>query len=55
MKKFEKEYWEVKITCLVEKGYSAMNKQQLHSNIEDGMGGNEMGCIEVKDLKINIK
>lgn len=50
------EYWEVEVTFNVREGsYSAKTKKELEKNIRDGIGCNDMECIEAEDVRIKIK
>ena len=56
MIKKESKYWEVEIKFLVREGsHEAESKKQLEKNILDGIGKNEMNCIEAEDIKVKIK
>jgi len=56
MIKKEAEYWEIEIKFNVRKGsYEAESKKQLKKNILNGIGKNEMNCIEAEDIKVKIK
>ena len=56
MIKKEVDYFEVKIKFNVRKGsYEAESKKQLKQNILSGIGKNEMNCIEVEDIEVDIK
>ncbi len=48
--------WDVEIKFKVRKGsYSAKTKKQLEDNIRNGIGCNDMGCIEEEDVEVKIK
>lgn len=50
------EFYEVEIKFIVRKGsYSAKNINELRKNIENGIGKNDMECIEAEDIEIKIK
>ena len=50
------DYWEVKVTFNIRKGsYQAKNIKQLKENVLDGIGKNDMCCIEAEDIKIEVK
>lgn len=56
MSKKEIEMWDVEIKFKVRKGsYSAKTKKQLQKNVEDGIGCNDMECIEAEDVEVKIK
>lgn len=50
------ECWEVKVTFNVRKGsYSAKTKKELEGNVREGIGCNDMECIEAEDIKVEVK
>ncbi len=52
----EIEMWDVEIKFRVRKGsYSAKTKKELLENIENGIGNNDMNCIEEEDVEVKIK
>lgn len=56
MSKKQIEMWDVEIRFRVRKGsYSAESKKELLRNITNGIGKNDMNCIEEEDLKVIIK
>jgi len=55
MKK-EIECWEVKVTFNVRKGsYSAKDIKELKKNVREGIGKNDMECIEAEDIRVEVK
>lgn len=56
MSKKEIVMWDVQITFKVRKGsYQAETKKQLGDNILNGIGKNEMNCIDAEDIEVEIK
>ncbi len=54
MKKIE--FWEVKVMFNVRKGsYSAKDIKELKKNVLEGIGKNDMSCIEAEDVEIGVK
>ena len=54
--KKEIDFFEVEVKFLVRKGsHKAESKQKLKEIISNGIGKNEMECIDAEDIKINIK
>jgi len=52
----EIEMWDVEIKFKVRKGsYSAKTKKELEKNVRDGIGCNDMECIEAEEIKVKIK
>ncbi len=56
MSKKEVEFWDVEIKLRVRKGsHQAKTKKELKHNIENGIGCNDMNCIEDEDVEVIIK
>lgn len=56
MSKKEIEMWDVEIKFKVRKGsHEVDNIRQLKENIINGIGGNEMNCIDVEDVEVKLK
>ena len=56
MSKKEIEMWEVEVKFLVRKGsHEANTKKELMGNVENGIGRNEMNCIDAEDIEVKIK
>lgn len=48
--------WEVEIKFLVRKGsHQAETKEKLRKNVLDGIGCNDMNCIEAEDIEVKLK
>lgn len=48
--------WEVEIKFLVRKdSHGAFSKKELLENVKNGIGGNDMNCIDDEDLEVVIK
>lgn len=48
--------WDVEIKFRVRKGsYSAKTKKELLKNVKDGIGGNDMECINTEEVEVVIK
>ena len=54
--KKEIEMWDVEIKFRVRKGsYEAKTKKQLAQNVLEGIGKNDMNCIEVEEMEVKVK
>jgi hypothetical protein len=50
------EFWEVKVRFLVRKGsHAAATKRELIQNVRNGIGANDMNCIDAEDLSVEVK
>ena len=48
--------WDIEIKFRVRKGsHSANSKKELQENVANGIGCNDMNCIEAEDIEVNIK
>ena len=55
MSKKEIDMWDVEIKFRVRKeSHEAFSKKQLLKNIENGIGCNDMNCIDAEDIEIKI-
>ena len=56
MSKKEIVMWDVEIKFKVRKGsYEANTIRELKENIENGIGKDDMNCIEAEDIEVKIK
>ncbi len=55
MKK-EIDCWEITVTFNVrKKSHGAYSKKELLENVREGIGKNEMNCIDAEDIEVKIK
>ena len=56
MKTKQIEFYEVSIKFLVRKdSYNAKDKSSLKELVENGIGGNDMDCIEAENIEVQVK
>ncbi len=56
MSKKEIDMFDVEIKFKVRKGsHYAKTKKELQENVEEGIGKNDMNCIDAEDVEVKIK
>ncbi len=50
------EFWDVNVKFIVRKNsYSAKTLEELKDNVRNGIGKNDMECIEAENITVEIK